>query len=91
MPAPALALHARPLVVDVVKVGVGERALLERAGGAAQVAHPEPRERPVVAPAAARVRPAVAAGVVAHAEVGGSLRQSWLLVGKGSSEDRLEV
>ena len=74
MPAPALALDARPLVVDVVKVGVGERAPLERPGGTAQVAHPEPRERPVVAPPAARVRPAAVAGVVAHAEVGGGLR-----------------
>ena len=75
MPAPVLALGARPLVVDVVKVGVGEGALLERPGGAAQVAHPEPRERAVVAPAAARVRPAVVAGVVAHAEVGGGLER----------------
>ena len=66
--------RAGRLVVDVVKVGVGERLPLERAGGAAQVAHPEPRERPVVAPAAARVRPAVGASVVAHAEVGGGLK-----------------
>ena len=73
VPAPVLAHIARRVVVDVVKVGVGERVLLERAGGAAQVAHPEPRERPVVAPAAAGVRPAVVAGVVAHAEVGGGL------------------
>ena len=84
MPAPALALHARPLVVDVVKVGVGERAPLERPGGAAQVAHPEPRERPVVAPPAAGVRPAAVTGVVAHAEVGGGLSRRWAFnFGKG--------
>ena len=83
VPAPVLAsssLRAGRVVVDVVKVGVGEGALLEGPGGAAEVAHAQAGERPVVAPAAARVRSAVVAGVVAQAEVGGGLDQGgWIL------------